>query len=67
MKNILYAINRITTLIISILITSTLTANNEQSIKTKSATNLNNSINCIVECFKVIESSQYVSEDICVG
>jgi hypothetical protein len=55
MKNKSYIINRLTVLLISILITSTLSANTGQSIKTKSTTNLNNSISSAIEYFKVME------------
>ncbi|MFB0925327.1 MAG: T9SS type A sorting domain-containing protein [Vicingaceae bacterium] len=51
----LHVINRLSALIISIIITSTLSANTGQSIKTKSTTNLNNSISCTIEYFKVME------------
>ncbi len=51
----LYIINRLTVLIISIIITSTLSANTGHAIKTKSATTLNNSTSCTIEYFKVME------------
>ena len=55
MKKRLQIINGITVFTIFTLFTSTLTANNEQSINTKSTTSVNNSVDCTVEYFKVME------------